>query len=165
MKQGVVCVGGCLFIWGFPSGSVVKPPASVGGTREAGSIPGSERSPGVGNDNPLQYSCLENPPDRGAWWAAVHGSKRDMTGLLSSHTYPLFFLFIVSFTVQNLLSLSPIYFCFYFHYSGRKKILLRCVSESVWLMFSSRSFLVSSLPFRSLIHFELIFVYDVKRMA
>ena len=41
-----------------------------------GSIPGSGRSPGVGNGNPLQYSCLEKPMDRGAWWAAVHGVAR-----------------------------------------------------------------------------------------
>jgi len=40
---------------------------------EAGPIPGSGRSPGVGNDNPLQYSCLENSIDRGAWWATVRG--------------------------------------------------------------------------------------------
>ena len=39
----------------------------------AGSIPGSGRSPGEGNGKPLQYSCLENPMDRGAWWATVHG--------------------------------------------------------------------------------------------
>ena len=51
---------------GFPGGSVVKnPPANAGDARDAGSIPGSERSPGVGNGNPLQYSCLENPMDRG----------------------------------------------------------------------------------------------------
>ena len=41
--------------------------------RDVGSIPGSGRSPGEGNGNPLQYSCLENPADRGAWWATVHG--------------------------------------------------------------------------------------------
>ena len=41
-------------------------------TQETGSIPGSGRSPGVGNGNPLQYSCLENPMDRGAWWTTVH---------------------------------------------------------------------------------------------
>ena len=46
-------------------------------TRDTGSIPGSERSPGGGHGNPLQYSCLENLMDRGAWWATVHGvSKR-----------------------------------------------------------------------------------------
>ena len=51
--------------------SVVKnPPASVG---DVGSIPGSGRSPGEGSGTPLQYSCLENPMERGAWWATVHG--------------------------------------------------------------------------------------------
>ena len=55
---------------GFPGGSVVKnPPVNVG---DAGSIPASGRSPGEGNDNPLQYSCLENPMDRGAWQTTVH---------------------------------------------------------------------------------------------
>ena len=60
------------FVMGFPRGSVGKknPPAKVG---DPGLIPGSGRSPGEGNGNPLQYSCLENPMDRGAWWATVHG--------------------------------------------------------------------------------------------
>ena len=58
---------------GFPGGTVVKnPPAKVGDTRYMGSIPGSERSPGGGNSNPLLYSSLGNPMDRGAWWATVH---------------------------------------------------------------------------------------------
>ena len=43
---------------------------------DLGSIPGSGRSPGEGNGNPLQYSCLENPMDRGVWWATVHGVPR-----------------------------------------------------------------------------------------
>ena len=47
-------------------------PANAGDIRDAGSIPGSGRSPGGGNGNPHQYSCLENPMDRGAWWAIVH---------------------------------------------------------------------------------------------
>ena len=55
----------------FSGGSVVKnPPANAGG---AGSVPGLGRSPGGGNDNPFQYSCLENLMDRGVWWATVHG--------------------------------------------------------------------------------------------
>ena len=48
-------------------------PANAEDARHAGSIPGSGRSPGKGNGNPLQYSCLENPKDRGVWWATVHG--------------------------------------------------------------------------------------------
>ena len=62
-----------------PGGSVVKNPPSNAGDR--GSIPGSERSPGEGNGNPLQSSCLENPMDRGTWWATIYGiaKEADMT--------------------------------------------------------------------------------------
>ena len=55
---------------GFPGGSEVK--ASACNVGDLGSIPGSGRSPGEGNGNPLQYSCLENPMDGEAWWATVH---------------------------------------------------------------------------------------------
>ena len=48
---------------------------------DLGSIPGSGRSPGEGNGNPLQYSCLENPMDRGTWWATVHGVTKSWTQL------------------------------------------------------------------------------------
>ena len=59
---------------GFPGDSVVKNlPANAGDTGEVSSVPGSGRSPRGGNGNPLQYSCLGNPVDRGAWWATVHG--------------------------------------------------------------------------------------------
>ena len=65
---------------GFPAGSVVKnPPANAGDTRDVGSVPGSGRSPGEGNDNPLQYSCLEKSMDRGAWWATVHVGVKNWT--------------------------------------------------------------------------------------
>ena len=59
---------------GFPGGAVVKnPPATEGDARDAGSIPGSGRSPGEGNGTPLQYSGLEDIMDRGAWWAQRDG--------------------------------------------------------------------------------------------
>ena len=64
---------------GFPGGSVVKNlPTDAG---DAGSISGSGRFPGGGNGNPLQYSCLGNPMDRGVWWATVHAHAKesDMT--------------------------------------------------------------------------------------
>ena len=48
-------------------------PANAGDTRDVGLIPGLGKSPGVGNGDPLRYSCLESPMDRGAWWATVHG--------------------------------------------------------------------------------------------
>ena len=56
---------------GFPHSSVGK--ASACNAGDLGSVPGSGSSPGEGNGNPLQYSCLENPVDRGSWWAMVHG--------------------------------------------------------------------------------------------
>ena len=64
-------------MWGFPGGSVVKNlPANAGDTGDLGSIPGSERFPGGENCNPLQYSCLENPMDRGAWGLQSMRSQR-----------------------------------------------------------------------------------------
>ena len=55
-------------------------PVGAGNSGDIGSFPGSGRSPGGGNGNPLQHSCLENPVDRGAWWAAAHGvSESEMT--------------------------------------------------------------------------------------
>ena len=60
--------------WSIPDGTVVKNlPASAGDTGDTGSIPQSERYSGGGTSNPLQYSCLENPMDRGPWGATVHG--------------------------------------------------------------------------------------------
>ena len=58
---------------------VKNPPAKAGDMRGAGSIPGLEKSPGEGNGNPLQYSCLENSMDRGAWWTTAHGFPKSRT--------------------------------------------------------------------------------------
>ena len=63
----------------LPSGSDGKEPACNGG--DLGSVSGLGRSPGGGHGNPLQYSCLENPKDRGAWRAAVHGVAKGQTTL------------------------------------------------------------------------------------
>ena len=69
---------------GFPDGSAGKEPAcSAGDTGDVGSIPGSGRFPGKGNGNPLQYSCLENPVDRGAWWAPWGRKELDTTERLT----------------------------------------------------------------------------------
>ena len=72
---------------GFPGGSEVK--ASAWNAGDLGSIPGSGRSPGEGNGNQLQFSCLENPMDGGAWWATVHGSQsRTRLTRLGRHAQP-----------------------------------------------------------------------------
>ena len=77
-KCNVVCQFSQLIInGGFPGSSIGK--ESACSAKDPGSIPGSGRSPGEGNSNPLQDSCLENPMNRGAWWATVHGVTRVRT--------------------------------------------------------------------------------------
>ena len=67
---------------GLPGGAVVKNlPANVGNSKDTGLIPGLGRSPGERNGNPLQYSCLGKPMDRGIWWATVHGVAKSWTQL------------------------------------------------------------------------------------
>ena len=66
-------------VWGFPSGSDGKEYSC--NARDKGPMPGLGRSPGEGNDNPLQYSCLENPMDRRGWQASVHGFTKSQTQL------------------------------------------------------------------------------------
>ena len=77
---------------GFPDSSVLKnPPANARATGEAGSIPGLERSPGGGNGSPLQYSCWENPMDRGAWWVISNveeGLSRSFSGCGGKPLFP-----------------------------------------------------------------------------
>ena len=65
---------------GFPGGSVVKN-ANAGAAGDVGLIPGLEKSPGGRNGNPLQYSCLDNPMDRGARWVTVHGVTKSQIRL------------------------------------------------------------------------------------
>ena len=72
--------------WGSPGSSDRK--ASAYNTRDPGLIPGSGRSPGEGNSNPLQYSCLEIPMDRGAWWAKIHGLSKSQTRLSDFTSLP-----------------------------------------------------------------------------
>ena len=78
--------------------------------RNTDSVPGSGRCPGGGNGNPLQYSCLENSKDRGAWWAMVHGAAKesDMTERLSTHTHPVLRNFCIPLVAQMAKNLPPV---------------------------------------------------------
>ena len=79
------------FRMGFPGGSEVKSPlANAADAGYMGWILGSGRSPGGGNGNPLQYSCLQNPMDRGAWRAIVHGVAKSWTRLSTYRTHIVF---------------------------------------------------------------------------
>ena len=73
-------------LWASQVALVVKsPPVSAGGIRDAASVPEPGRSPGAGDGNPLQYSCLGSPTDRGVWWATVHSiAESDITERLST---------------------------------------------------------------------------------
>ena len=82
---------------GFPGGSEVKASASNAG--DLGLIPGSGRSPGEGNGNPLQYSFLGNPMDRGAWWATVHRVAKSQTRL-SDFTSSLLYVLYVQYILR-----------------------------------------------------------------
>ena len=84
---------------GFPGGSDVK--ASACNAGDLGSIPGWGRSPGEGNGNPLQYSCLENPMDEGAWWATVHGVAKSWTRL-SDFTFTLLYVYIHIYSLLHI---------------------------------------------------------------
>ena len=86
-------------ILGLPGGSDGKESACIAG--DLGSIPGLGRSPGEGNGKPLQYSCLENPMDGGAWWATVHGVAKIRTRLSDFTLGPYYF-----FPWRNVLTLS-----------------------------------------------------------
>ena len=88
-------------IW--DSSGVNNVPANAGDAGDIGSITGSRRSPGGSNDDLLQYSCLENPMDRGAWWVIVHGVAKSHTWL-STHAWA--FAHMTSAQVVQLLLLS-----------------------------------------------------------
>ena len=97
-----------------------NPSVNAEDTRDMGWIPGLGRSPGRGNGNPLQYSCLGNPMDRGAWWATVHKVAKSQRGLSDSPSPPS--------TNTHMKSYMQIYteICF----SGRGPWWAWCASET-----------------------------------
>ena len=79
-----------------------KLPANAGDAGDSASISGLGRSPGVGNGNSLQYSCLKNSTDRGAWWVTVHGVAKNQTWRVTEHTvHPQHFSFLVSILCRS----------------------------------------------------------------
>ena len=79
---------------------VKNSPANTGDLRDADSVPGSGRSPGAEYGNPLQSSCLENPVDRGAWWATVHGVAKGQMRLNDLHTHAHIYVYSFSNSVH-----------------------------------------------------------------
>ena len=110
--------------------AVKNPPASAGDAGNRGSIPASGRSPGKGNGSPLQYSCLENPMDRGAWWATVHGVTKSWTQLrdTAQHTVKL----IICYCLLNPCTWTMCVVCFRCDAKCQKKTLCIkvCVNSS-----------------------------------
>ena len=83
-----ICMCVCMYVHDFPSDGVVRnPPANAGDAEDMGLIPGLERSPGVENGNPLQYSCM----NRGTWWATVHGVTKDWA---HTHTHTHIYMYV-----------------------------------------------------------------------
>ena len=83
--------------------TVKNPPANAGDLRDASSIPGLGRSSGEGNGNPLQYPCLENSMDRGAWWTTVHGFAKNWTRFkwFSTHMYIYIYMNVCVYIAEN----------------------------------------------------------------
>ena len=86
---------------GFSGGACGQESICAGDIRDAASIPRSGRSPGEGHGNPLQYSCLENPMDRGAWWATVHSVAKSLTWLTRLSTHPDHYKELGFYSFQN----------------------------------------------------------------
>ena len=118
---------------GFPGGSEVK--ASACSVGDLGSIPGSGRSPGEGNGSSLQYSCLENPMDRGAWRATVHGVAKSQTWL-SDFTFTYKRLWLPSCSLILLLVLSL--WLFSQAFSNQLGWRGPCSKELRWLLIKCR---------------------------
>ena len=105
---------------GFPGGSISKESACSAG--DQGLIPGSGRSPGEGNGKPLQYSCLESPMDKGAWWATVHGVTKSWTRL-SDFTLNTASISISGHCICLLPDIKMVYSLTYFRSLSRGKVL------------------------------------------
>ena len=144
-----------IFAWkAFPGGSEVKVSACNAG--DLGSIPGSGRSPGEGNGNPLQHFCLENPMDGGAWWATVHRvAESDTTDWLHFYSHFHFAcnvpLVSLIFLKRSLVFPILLFFSISLHWSLRKAFLSLLAilwnSAFKWVYLSFSPLLFTSLLF------------------
>ena len=104
-----------LFLLSLLALGVKNPPANAGDISDAGLIPGLGRSPGGGKGNPLQYSCLQNPTDRGAWQATVHRVTKSQTRLSRFHFLYIYiyiwFFFFITFLGNSNTKSSRRFFC------------------------------------------------------
>ena len=112
---------------GFPGGIVVKNLLANKG--DTGLIPRSGRSPREGNGNPLQYSCLENPMDRGAWWATVHEITK--THITHARTHITLHTIIYKIKIKDLLYSTGNYIQYFVIYNRKEsaKNIYRCITE------------------------------------
>ena len=116
---------------GFPSGSVGKESScSTGDTGDTGSVPGSGRSLGEGNGNLFQYSCLENPTDRGAWRATVQRVAKNQTQL-STKAWRSWFTVCSFLLYSRVIQLCIYIFFFFFHYGLSQDIEYSSVCYTV----------------------------------
>ena len=150
-----------MFSWGFPGGSVVKNlPANAG---DADSISGSGRSPGEGNGNPLQYSCQDNPVDRGAWWDTVYKVANSWTQLMTEHTHgkidTLFTILTIfralMFTILTILKFSGIEYIYGIIQLSPLSSSGTCLSLQTKPLFVKQSLPVSPSPSQPLISLSL----------
>ena len=99
---------------------------NAGETRDAGSVPGSGRSSGGGNGNPLQYSCLATPRDRGAWQATVHGVTKSWTRLSDTHTHTHTLSTVLSALLQQTIDYHGM------QWPGNKAMLSSESNQEIW---------------------------------
>ena len=85
---------------GFPGGACGKVPANARNAGDTDLIPGSGRSPEIGHGDPCQYSCLENPMDRGAWWAMVRQRGKESDTIEATSTHIHVYIQLIHFAAQ-----------------------------------------------------------------